>query len=75
MKVLRVFPMMNLINIWVKNNMYVCGFCSNECLFCLDQFMGDVDQDEIDLDEDENDKKDDVKDIARFVYLIRVRIN
>lgn len=34
--------------------------------------MGDVDQDEIDLDEEENTNE---KDIARFVYLIRWRIN
>lgn len=42
--------------------------------------MGDVDQDEIDLDEGESkngkdDADDDVQDIARFVYLIRMRIN
>ena len=71
MKVSRVFPMMNSINIWVNARVCVV-FLSEECLFWLDQFMGDVDQDEIDLDEEENTNE---KDIARFVYLIRWRIN
>ena len=64
---------------WTSRNACVCLF-ADESLFWLDQFMGDVDQDEIDLDEGESkngkdDADDDVQDIARFVYLIRMRIN